>query len=426
MKTPPALRERLASIIAPRREEMIADLARFVAIPTGNNHAPGLDTFRAILVARLEALGAKPEFIPGDARPDWLTESADASAPKRFDPPPTVVCRRPADGQPRILLAGHIDTVFDPRGPFQTLTLAPDGKTATGPGVADMKGGILIALVALEALEKVCIPVSWSFLLNSDEETGSYASDRALRAEASKHEIGLALEPALPDGGLVIERKGSGQFFIEAFGKSAHAGRDFDKGVSAVYALARSITRCEEMSDLPRGITVNIGPLRGGIATNIVPDYAAAWGNVRFPDAKDAAELAQGLNELNTAHADAEDESSNHRAEPPEASSRTSQPRRPSIRVRQSFARPAKPLTPQSQQLADTIRAVSESLGVALPFGSSGGVCDGNNLQDAGLTTLDTLGVKGGGLHTHQEWINLDSLVERATLLACVLAELSA
>lgn len=397
------MRDHLRSSIIPRKDEMIADLARYVAIPTGHNHRVGLDTLRAVIVARLEALGAQTTLFPGDPRPDWLNESGASAG---FDPPPTAVCRRMKAGKSRILLSGHLDTVFDPRGTFQTMSVSADGKTAVGPGVVDMKGGILAALVALEALERCGVESTWTFVLNSDEEVGSYASDRTLRAQAKEHDIGLAFEPALPNGGLVTERKGSGQFILEAFGISAHAGRDFDKGVSAVYALARAISQCETMSDLPSGRTVNIGPVRGGAASNIVPDYAAAWGNVRFPDDAAARVLSSALDALNTA-ADAS-------------------PTPGTIRVRHSFARPAKPATPATMRLAETIRAVSESLGVPLPFGSSGGVCDGNNLQAEGLPTLDTLGVKGGGLHTHQEWIELDSLVERATLIASVLAELSA
>lgn len=407
MQIPIATRQHLVGLIAPRRDEMVADLARHVAIPTGHNHTPGLDVYRRLLLARLEALGGMTSLIPGDRRPDWLAEPGERGEAPRFDPPPTAVCRRAVSGLPRILISGHLDTVFDPRGSFQTMAVSPDGRTAIGPGVVDMKGGILIALVALEALHTAGVPVAWTFLLNSDEETGSYASDRLLRQEATQHDFGLALEPALPDGGLVIERKGSAQFLIEAFGTSAHAGRDFHLGVSAVYALARAIERCEGLSDLPRGTTVNIGPLRGGLATNIVPDYAAAWGNARFKDDDAARDVRAALEALDQKFGDPS-------------------PRAPgAVRVRHSFARPAKPLTPKARELAERARAVSESLGVPMPFGSSGGVCDGNNLQAAGLPTIDTLGVKGGGLHTTQEWIQLESLVERATLFACLLADLS-
>ncbi|MDX2115180.1 MAG: M20/M25/M40 family metallo-hydrolase [Planctomycetota bacterium] len=403
----------LHSRIAPRRDEMIADLARYVAIPTGCNHTPGLDTFRAMLVARLAALGAVAETIPGDPRPDWLSERADP-AERPFSPPPTVVCRRPVAGRPRILLAGHIDTVFDPRGGFVSMSLAPDGKKAVGPGVVDMKGGILIALVALETLRDVGAEISWSFILNSDEETGSYASDRALRAEAARHDFGLALEPALPDGGLAVERKGSGQFLIETFGKSAHAGRDFEKGVSAVYALARTLVRVEALSDPATGLTVNVGPLRGGPATNIVPDSAAAWGNVRFVDDSAGRRVESALRALESM--DSTDDAHWDRARLTSL---------PAVRVRTSMARPAKPLTPRTEALALQARAVAQELGQSLPFGSSGGVCDGNNLQAAGLPTIDTLGVRGGGLHTTQEWIELDSLAERAALLAGLMARLS-
>jgi glutamate carboxypeptidase len=400
------LNEKLRRLIEPRRDEMVADLARYVAIPTGFNHTPGLDTFRALLIARLEALGATTHVMAGEARPTWLDEPGDGAAgAKVFLPPVTVVCRRPRDlkrGGKRVLLSGHLDTVFDPRGAFQTMRVSADGKTAIGPGVVDMKGGILVALVALEALAAAGVEPSWSFILNSDEETGSYASDKWLRAEARGHDVGIALEPALPNGGLVVERKGSGQFIIETFGRPAHAGRDFEKGVSAVYALARAVLACEGVTDLARGVTVNVGPLRGGKATNIVPDAAAAWGNIRFPDDASGAAAMRAIEAL-----------------------ATSDDAMPRVRVRGSLARPAKPKTPGTEALAMLARETAEALGQTLPFGTSGGVCDGNNLQAEGLTTIDTMGVRGGGLHTEQEWIELASLTERATLLACVLARLT-
>lgn len=388
---------RLRPIIARRRDEMVADLARWVAIPTGWNHTPGLDEFRGVLISRLEALGATTTLQPGDAKPDWLTDSLQ-SGPI----PPAAVCRREEPGRPRILIAGHIDTVFDPHGGFQHLEVSPDGSTAIGPGVVDMKGGLLIAVVALESLAEAGIDLPWTFFLNSDEETGTYHSARVLREESTRHEFGLALEPALPDGALAVSRKGSGQFLVEAQGRSSHAGRDFFSGVSAVYALARVLTRIETMSDESRGITVNIGPLKGGAATNVVPDSAAAWGNARYPDPETERLLSAALDGL-----------------------ATQGDRLPRITVRRSFNRPAKPLTQKTERLAMLAREVAEGIGQALPFATTGGVCDGNIMQDAGLPTIDTLGVRGGGLHTPQEWIELASLEERALLLALLIERLS-
>lgn len=386
----------LCDTIAARAAEMQADLARHVAIPTGHNHAPGLDEYRGIILERLETLDGATTLIPGDPEPPWL-RGGDAGPI-----PPTAVCRRPVDGRPRIMLAGHLDTVFHPDEPFREMVVSADGRTATGPGVVDMKGGVLAAVVALEALAEAGTPVSWTVLLNADEERGSYHSDRALIDTARAHDVGLALEPALPDGSLAVERKGSGQFLVETRGRSAHAGREFDKGVSAVYRLARALVAIERMSDPASGVTVNIGPIEGGQASNIVPDRARAWGNVRYPDADHADRIGRMLDDLAT----------------PDGAM-------PAVRVHRAFNRPAKPLTPAVRALAERARSVAESLGQQLPFASTGGVCDGNIMQAAGLPTIDTVGVRGGGLHTHDEWIELASLVGRAQLLACLLAEIT-
>lgn len=425
----------LCETIAARSSGLRDQLAEHVGIPTGHNHTPGLDRYRELVTSRLRAIGAAVELLPGQPRPAWLRVGPPATtaaapvvrangaagggegsagreglggAPAHFPAkpeapiPPTAVCRREVPGKPRILIVGHLDTVFDPAGPFQAMAVSPDGRTATGPGVVDMKGGILIALTALEALAERGVEVNWTFALNSDEETGSFHSEQALHDLAKSHDVGLVLEPALPDGSLVIERKGSGQFMIEVFGKSAHVGREFNKGVSAVYALGAVLTNLAGMSDVQRGVTVNVGPIIGGNATNVVPDHAAAWGNVRYQGRETADELARRLDALATAE--------------------DSLPR---IVVRRTFNRPAKPQTPGVRRLALAARAAAESLGQKLPFASTGGVCDGNILQNAGLPTIDTLGVRGGGLHTHQEWIELASLLERAQLFAILLSRLT-
>ncbi|MGD9688290.1 MAG: M20/M25/M40 family metallo-hydrolase [Phycisphaerales bacterium] len=401
------LERRVCARIAERREALLADLTLHVELPTGLGNAAALDETRDRLCARLTALGATREDIPGDERPAWLSWTRDADAAGAgFSgaAPPTAVCRRARPGLPRLLLAGHLDTVHDPLGSFRSLSVEPGGRRAVGPGCVDMKGGLVIAVAALEALESCGVACSWSFLMNSDEETGSYHSDRALRDEATRHDIGLALEPAMVDGGLAVARGGSGMFRLDAVGRAAHVGRDFASGVSAVDILARAILDAHSLSEPARGVCVNIGPLKGGLAPNVVADAASAWGNVRFPDDACARALDSALHALSgpSAH----------------------DPGR--LAVHTSFNRPAKPTTPAVQQLAELARGAAEDLGQRLPFGTTAGVCDGNILQAAGLPTIDTLGVRGGGLHTPEEWIDLSSLVERCQLLAVLMCRLSA
>ncbi len=393
-----AREQKLVETIASRRGALLDDLRLHVGLPTGGSNTPAIDETRERFASRLTALGADFERHEGEPRPDWLFGGGGAG-----QAPPTAVCRRTDRGTLRpVLIAGHLDTVHDPEGDFRELHIAPDGRTGTGPGCVDMKGGLVIAVAALEALEEAGIDASWSFLMNADEETGSYHSEGAIRAEAGRHEFGVALEPALPGGELAVERMGSGQFVIECRGRAAHVGREFGRGVSAVTKLAECIARVAAMADEGAGRIISIGPIRGGNATNAVPDRALAWGNVRFPTREVADETGAMLDALQTE---------------PDAM--------PSVVVRRSFNRPAKPLKAQTERLALSARGVAEGLGQSLPFTKTGGVCDGNIMQDAGLPTIDTLGVRGGGLHTPDEWIELDSLVERCQLLAVLIARLS-
>ncbi|GIK19015.1 MAG: M20 family peptidase [Leptolyngbya sp. PLA2] len=389
----------LCRAVERRRDDLLADLRLHVGLPTGGNNAAALDETRERLTDRLRAIGATVELIPGDPRPDWLYGQS-GSGPI----PPTAVCRKRSKrgDAPRVLLVGHLDTVHDPAGPFRELTVGADGRTATGPGCVDMKGGLVILVAALESLVESGIDADWTVVFNSDEETGSYHSDAVLAAEAVKHDAGLVVEPALPGGALAVERMGSGQFCLRTYGRSAHVGRDFTSGVSAVTALARCLIEVAEMADAERGMITNVGPLEGGTVTNAVPDRARAWGNVRFSTPASAAALGSRLDALATG-SDA----------------------MPRVEVLRSFNRPAKPLTPGTSALAELARTAAQALGQSLPFTKTGGVCDGNQLQACGLPTIDTLGVRGGGLHTPEEWIELASLVERCQLLAVVVSRLS-
>ncbi len=394
-----ASEQRVADVIARKSKDLLEDLRLHVGLPTGGNNRAALEETRERFGIRLQELGANTHMVGPDPKPAWLL-GGEAGAYM----PPTAVCERLNGAKSgRVMIAGHLDTVHDPEGDFLDLSIAPGGKTAVGPGCVDMKGGLVIAVAALEALEECGVAANWTFTLNSDEETGTYHSESALIEQAKLHDFGLALEPALPGGELVVERMGSGQFVIETTGKSAHVGRAFVEGRSAVVELARCITESARFPEPARGKILNIGPLKGGVATNAVPDSARAWGNVRFADNTIADELAVQLDALQTKEGAV-----------------------PGVIVRRSFNRPAKPKTPAVEALALRARGVAEALGQELPFASTGGVCDGNVLQSAGLATIDTLGVRGGGLHTPDEWIDLTSLVERCQLLAILVARLSA
>lgn len=422
---------KLCAAISAKARVLLEDLRLHVGLPTGGGNKNALNETRDRLTQRLRRLGATIEIVPGEPKPEWLYGGGGAGS---GHVPPTAVCRRARRrtvkgvGRP-VLISGHLDTVHDPNGSFKALTVAPDGKTATGPGCVDMKGGLVIAVAALETLDELGIDCEWTVVLNSDEETGSYHSEQVLRAEArtcvAQGGVGLVLEPALPDGGLVVERLGSGQFMVEARGRSAHVGRDFEKGVSAVTALAERLVTIGKMADPARGLIVNVGPLQGGVATNVVPDLARAWGNVRFASKAEADELEGKLKGLETG------DNGDGRLSP--AGKPAPQPLPPGsrgqdlpiVRVHTSFNRPAKPLTPEVQKLAELAAAVAGELGQKLPFGKTGGVCDGNILQSEGLATIDTLGVRGGGLHTTSEWIEVASLVERCQLLAVMVKRIS-
>lgn len=388
---------KLCRIIEAMEHALLKDLELHVGLPTGGRNMVALDETRELLTNRLKKLGAEVSLIEGDPSPAWLY-GRDPDDPV----PPTAVSSRLREGLPRVLIAGHLDTVHDPQGHFRELSIEPGGRRATGPGCVDMKGGLVIAVAALEALEEAGIDAAWSFLMNSDEETGSYHSDRVLADEARKHDIGLAIEPALPGGELAIERMGSGQFCIVAHGKAAHVGRAFTQGISAVNTLAETILQAAKLPEPEAGKILNIGPIAGANATNIVPDHAVAWGNVRFASPEHADQLACALDQLATSGQDL-----------------------PKVEVFRSFNRPAKPMLPQTEKLGLMARQVAEAIGQQLPFAKTGGVCDGNQLQVVGLPTIDTLGVRGGGLHTPDEWIDLTSLVERCQLLAVLIARLA-
>jgi glutamate carboxypeptidase len=308
----------------------------------------------------------------------------------------------------RIFLCGHYDTVFGKDHTFQTPVLV-DSNTIRGPGVADLKGGLVVMLKALEALESspYAENIGWEVLLNPDEEIGSPSSDALLREAAARNHIGLIYEPSLPDGTLVRDRKGSGNFTLVVHGKAAHAGREHHVGRNAVVALADATMRINALNGQQTSVTVNPAMLEGGGALNVVPDLAILRFNVRVGTPEERSWVETSLSHI----LDALNE--NYGTDY-------------CFTLHGGFTRPPKTVTARDAMLWDAVTSSAAMLGVSIKTSPSGGCCDGNNLAAYGLSNIDTLGVRGGNIHSDQEYILLDSLTERAKLSALVMLRIAA
>lgn len=304
----------------------------------------------------------------------------------------------------QILLTGHMDTVFAVDHPFQALTWL-DAGTLGGPGVADMKSGIAAMLAALQAVEAspLAASIGYEVVINSDEEVGSLASAALLVQAAQGKRAALTYEPsALPDGTMAGARPGSGNFSFTVRGKSAHAGRNPEDGRNALIAAADLALRLK--AAVGPGLSVNPARIDGGSPNNVVPDLAILRVNLRPATVEDQAR-AQAIIEGAVAEV-----SANHDV---------------AIDVHGHFARPPKPMTPGLEQLFGVVRQAGADLGQTIGWKSTGGVCDGNNIAACGVPVIDTMGARGGSIHSMEEFLIVESLGERAALSALTILRLA-
>ena len=304
----------------------------------------------------------------------------------------------------RFLLTGHMDTVFPADHAFQT-TRWLDDETLNGPGVADMKGGIAIILAALTAFETspAAAGVGYDVLINADEETGSLASAPLIARLANGKAAALTFEPsALPDGTLAGARAGSGNFSVVIHGKSAHAGRNPEDGRNAIVAAASLVLALADLAG--PDISVNPAKIEGGSANNVVPDLAIVRFNIRPRNEVSAARFGD---ELRSAIAAIESRHGVH------------------AHVHGGLSRPPKPLDAPAERLFHLVRDCGAALGQTIGWQSTGGVCDGNNIAACGVPVVDTMGVRGGAIHSDQEFLIVPSLTERAQLATLVLHRLA-
>jgi len=304
----------------------------------------------------------------------------------------------------RFLLTGHMDTVFPPEHPFQEGRWLDDD-TFNAPGAADMKGGIAVMLAALEAFETspAAASVGYDVMINSDEETGSLSSAPLIAELARGKAAALTYEPAaLPDGTLAHARGGSGNYSVIISGRSAHAGRNPQDGRNAVVAAAALALELKVLENAE--LTVNPARIDGGSANNVVPDQAVLRFNIRPQSERAAAEFSTKfrhlLRNLEIGH-----EVVTH--------------------VHGGISRPPKPVDEAAQRLFDLVSKAGSDLDQRIGWQASGGVCDGNNIAACGVPVVDTMGVRGGAIHSPDEYLIVSSLAERAALSALVLHRLA-
>jgi len=303
----------------------------------------------------------------------------------------------------RFLLTGHMDTVFPADHRFQTPRWL-DPETLNGPGVADMKGGIAVMLAALAALETspVASRIGYDVLINADEETGSLSSAPLIAQLAQGKAAALTFEPsALPDGTLAGARPGSGNYSVVIHGRSAHAGRNPADGRNAIVAAANLVIALTGLAG--PDISVNPAKIEGGSANNVVPDLAIVRFNIRPRETAAADRFATALAALVNRIA------ANHEVH---------------AHIHGGLSRPPKPLTEAAERLFALVRDCGAALGQTIGWQASGGVCDGNNIAACGVPVVDTMGVRGGAIHSDAEFLIVPSLGERARLAALVLHRL--
>jgi glutamate carboxypeptidase len=304
----------------------------------------------------------------------------------------------------QLLFTGHMDTVFSADHAFQDTRWLEDG-VLNGPGVADMKGGIAVMLAALKSVERSphSDRIGYEVVINSDEEVGSLSSAPLLARAAAGKRAALTYEPAaLPDGTLAGTRPGSGNFAIVVHGRSAHAGRNPEDGRNALLAAADLALR---LGALKRdGLSVNPSRIEGGSPSNVVPDLAVLRVNLRPRTPEIEAQAKQAIDAAINAVA------TKHGVR---------------IEVSGGFGRPPKPMTPDAETLFNIVKQAGADLGQSIGWQSSGGVCDGNNIAACGVPVVDTMGVRGGKIHSMEEYLIVDSLAERAALSALTILRLA-
>jgi len=363
------------------KKDMLTMLRTLVEIESPTYDKTAVDQLGETIKEKVDTMDARIERFPQASRGDhWVFQWGNHDR--------------------GILLMTHMDTVY-PVGTLKDMPAYEEKGILYGPGVMDMKGGIAVALTAIEVLQREGqFPNRRVTLLcTSDEETGSATSRSLIEKLAKEHDLVLCLEPALADGSLKTWRKGIGRFTIEVHGRSAHAGSEPEAGVNAIIEMSYQIQKIANMSDHERGTTLNVGKIQGGTRTNVVPEKCVAIVDVRAVEVEEQERVTTALLALD------------------------SQMEEATLNVEGSWNRPPMPRTVKMAETFSKAQDIAAQIELSLTESGTGGGSDANFVAALGIPVLDGLGVVGGGAHSPREYLEISSLAERAALLAALLTE---
>ena len=372
---------------------MVSRVEQLCNINSGSTNLEGLAHVADELAAAYADLNGELQRVDSLPRQQVLDSGRVVSEPLGQ----SLVIRKRPEADRRVLLCIHMDTVYGVDHSFQSCRWLEDGNL-NGPGVADAKGGLVVMLEALRAVESSpwASSIGWDVLINPDEEIGSPGSLPLIRELAPANDFGLLFEPALAEDALVSWRKGSGNFSLVIRGRSAHAGRAFDQGRNAIKAAAEMAIVIDSWNERP-DVTCNLGRVAGGGALNVVPDLAVLRFNARVKSTEDQEWVTEQLASL-VAEFHQRDGFS--------------------VDCHGEFSSPPKPITPELESLQARIERSGQALGLHIHWQGTGGASDGNKFAAAGLANIDTMGPCGGHIHSSDEFLVPSSLVPRAKLAA--------
>jgi glutamate carboxypeptidase len=379
---------KLAEIIERRRDEFLDALRAMVNLDCGSFSPTGVNRIADLCEERFAASGWEVDRRPGAV--EGGKQLGDL-----------LIGRLPGPGGPRVLLLSHMDTVFS-EGTAQERPFRIEGDRGFGPGVSDMKSGLLAGFFAVDALQTIGDGEfgSITYICNPDEEIGSPFSGPFIREAGASADVAFVLEAARENGDLVSARKGVSDARIEITGRAAHAGAFPERGRSAVLEAAHKIVALHSVSDRLPGVTVNVGVVSGGTRPNVVPERCHLEVDIRGVDEEGLAEAEAEVRRITEGHA------------VPDVAV--------SLRSR-SWHRPMQ-RTPASARLVGLAKEIATELGFSVHDTSSGGASDGNTTAAAGVPTLDGLGPIGGDWHGPDEWLDVSSVTPRVSLLAAMIA----